>query len=73
MTLRLTLAGAAIGLLISAALSRVIASYVEGWDARDPIAFAAVTAVLLTVALGASLVPCRRAISIQPTAALRLE
>jgi putative ABC transport system permease protein len=73
MTLRLTLAGAAIGLLISAALSRVIASYVEGWDARDPIAFAAVTAVLLTVALGASWVPCRRAISIQPTAALRLE
>jgi predicted permease len=73
MTLRLTLAGAAIGLLISAALSRVIASYVEGWNARDPIAFGAVIAVLLAVALAASWIPCRRAISIEPTTALRQE
>jgi putative ABC transport system permease protein len=71
MTVRLMILGIAIGLAASLALNRVIANYVTGWDPKDPLAFAAVVATLLAAAVLASLLPARRAISIQPMTALR--
>ena len=71
MTVRLMTMGLVIGLACSLALNRVIANYVTGWDPKDPLAFAAVIATLLAAALLASLLPARRAISIQPMTALR--
>jgi ABC-type antimicrobial peptide transport system permease subunit len=71
MTARLMIIGILIGLACSLALNRVIANYVIGWDPKDPIAFVAVIATLLGAALLASVLPARRAISIQPMNALR--
>jgi len=68
---RLMVIGILIGLGCSLALNRVIANYVSGWDPRDPMAFVAVIATLLGAALLASVLPARRAISIQPMNALR--
>jgi ABC-type lipoprotein release transport system permease subunit len=64
-------AGIAIGLACSLALNRVTANYVTGWDPKDPVAFAAVIATMIGAALLASLLPARRAVSIQPVRALR--
>jgi predicted permease len=71
MTAKLLLTGMAIGLAGSLALSRVIAHYVEGWDPKDPVAFAAVALLLTAVALAACWRPARRATRIQPVNALR--
>jgi predicted permease len=71
MTARLMIIGIAIGLACSLALNRVIANYVTGWDPKDPLAFIAVIVTLLSAALLASLLPARRAVSIQPMTALR--
>jgi ABC-type antimicrobial peptide transport system permease subunit len=71
MTAKLLLTGMAIGLAGSLALSRVIAYYVEGWDPKDPVAFAAVALILTAVALAACWRPARRATRIQPVNALR--
>ncbi len=71
MTAKLLLTGMAIGLAGSLAMSRVIAHYVEGWDPNDPVAFAAVALILMTVALAACWRPARRATGIQPVNALR--
>jgi ABC-type lipoprotein release transport system permease subunit len=49
----------------------VIATYVTGWNPKDPLAFVAVVAILLAASLLASVVPARRAASIQPISALR--
>jgi predicted permease len=72
-TAKLLLIGVVIGIGGVVGLSSVIQSYVEGWDPRDPIAFAAVIVVLLGVALVACWVPARRATAIQPVQALREE
>jgi putative ABC transport system permease protein len=72
-TARLMFAGIVIGLGGSLALSRVIANHLQGWDPTDPVAFPAVTVVLLAVALAACWIPARRATSIDPVNALRHE
>jgi putative ABC transport system permease protein len=71
--LRLTLTGTAIGLALSAALSRLMEAGMLGIatsDARIVLGFAA---VLIAVALLAGYVPARRAASIDPMTALRAE
>jgi predicted permease len=73
MTGRLMIAGLAIGLACSLALSGVIANYVSGWDPKDPIAFIAVAVTLFGAAVVASWMPARRAVAIQPMVALRHE
>jgi putative ABC transport system permease protein len=70
-TIRLMIIGIVLGLGCTFMLTRVIATYVTGWNPKDPLAFVAVVAVLLAASLLASVVPAHRAASIQPISALR--
>jgi predicted permease len=70
-TLMLTLAGIAIGLIGSLALSRAIASLLYGVASTDPMTFAAMAVVLTLVALIASYVPARRALGVELAHVLR--
>jgi putative ABC transport system permease protein len=65
--------GLAIGLLLSLALARLLASLIWGISALDVGTFAGVSALLLVVALVASWVPARRASRVDPLVSLRHE
>jgi putative ABC transport system permease protein len=69
----LTLAGIVIGVLASWALTRVMTNLLFGITATDLPTFAAVSAVLATVALVANYIPARRATRVNPVIALRYE
>jgi putative ABC transport system permease protein len=69
--LKLAGLGIAIGLAIGVALARVIESALFGVVAIEPVLFAAITAVLTLVALLATLLPARHAVSVDPAGALR--
>ncbi len=65
--------GLALGLAGSLALTRVIKSALVGVTATDPATYTAVSFALAAVALLACFVPTRRAITVDPTIALRYE
>ena len=65
--------GAATGLAIAFMIGRVLAPYLYGASARDPLAFAAVGTTMTFVAALALWMPARRAIALDPTIALRAE
>jgi putative ABC transport system permease protein len=69
--LRLTMVGLVIGLAGAFAISRVIKSLLYETAPRDPAVFAVTAAVVLAVALLASLGPARRAAKSDPLAVLR--
>ena len=55
------------------AVGRLLQNNLVRADARDLVTFIVTVAVLVTVALVASIVPARRATRIEPTTALRVE
>jgi putative ABC transport system permease protein len=68
---RLVLLGLAIGLAVSLATNRLLASQLFGLSPHDPFMLIGASALLLTVALLASLWPARRAAKVDPVEALR--
>ena len=71
--LLLTVAGLAIGAAVSLGLARFVKALLFGVTPTSPWVYAAVAAMLLTVAAAASLVPARRAMRADPVTALRSE
>lgn len=71
----LTLAGIGVGIGLVGALllGRVIGSFLYGVAPRDPLTFAVAGSLLLSVALLATYLPARRALRVDPIAALRAE
>ena len=64
-------AGVILGLLVTVATTRVVASFLFGVTSADPVSFVAGTAVVLAAALLACWVPARRAARVYPMTALR--
>jgi putative ABC transport system permease protein len=69
----LTLSGAAIGLSLAAAVSRLLGSLLFGVGGTDPIAFAGAAALFCAIGLAACYAPARRATEIDAMTALRYE
>jgi putative ABC transport system permease protein len=69
----LLITGIAIGLVGSIVAARLLAAEVWRIQALDPVSFAAVSLLLLTVGLQACYWPARRAARTDPLIALRLE
>ena len=71
--LLLCLAGLLIGIPGALAATRVLSGFLYDTKPGDPLAFAAVSLVLIVVALFAAYVPARRAMKVDPMVALRWE
>jgi predicted permease len=71
--MRLAAAGLVLGLAGAWALRRLIAGLLFEIAPGDPATFAGVAAVLASVALGACLIPARRATRVDPVVSLRVE
>jgi ABC-type lipoprotein release transport system permease subunit len=72
-TVRLTVAGIAVGLASAALLVHLAEGLLFGVEPVDPVTFAAVPLALALTALVASLAPALRAIRVDPLVALRYE
>ncbi len=71
--MRMSVVGAAIGLLLAAAATRLLVSLLYGVQPIDPVSFGAGAALFAALALAASWMPARRAASLNPVEALRAE
>jgi putative ABC transport system permease protein len=71
--MRLVLTGVGIGMAAAVALSRILAGFLFGVQARDPLVFLLVPVVLIGVGFLAVWLPARRASLVDPINALRHE
>jgi putative ABC transport system permease protein len=70
---RIAALGVGLGALAAVATTRALGSLLYGVSALDSTTFAVVAAVVIAVALLASYLPARRASSVDPIVALRME
>jgi putative ABC transport system permease protein len=71
--LRITVAGAAVGLIAAAALTRFLGALLFGVRPLDPATFFAAPALLVGVALVACAAPALRAVRVDPAVSLRVD
>jgi putative ABC transport system permease protein len=71
--MKLALAGVALGLVASLALTRTMKTLLFGVSATDPATFTAIALLLVLVALLACWIPARQAMRVDPMIALRCE
>lgn len=71
--LTLVAIGTVVGLLLSLALTRAVATLLFGISATDPLTFAVVALAMMAVGLLACYLPARRATKVDPLVALRYE
>ncbi|MFN7995632.1 MAG: FtsX-like permease family protein, partial [Bryobacteraceae bacterium] len=69
--LKPVLAGAVLGLLLSAAASQLIRSMLYGISPVDPLAFLSTSAILTLMAAAAAVIPARSALRVDPARTLR--
>jgi len=69
----LAAAAVSVGLAGAFALTRYLRALLHGVTALDPATFAAAAALLVAIAIGASVAPARRAARVDPVTALREE
>jgi len=69
----LIVVGTGLGLAVALASTKVMQSVLFGVTATDPATYATGTLLLLLIAVVASVIPARRAASVEPTIALRQE
>jgi predicted permease len=62
--------GIVLGLAAAYGVSRLLTAYVHGVTTTDPLTYAAVVALLASVALAATALPARRAVRVDPTRVL---
>jgi ABC-type antimicrobial peptide transport system permease subunit len=71
--LRPVVAGMLLGFVAAALLGRMLSTLLFGVGAADPLTFAAVAALLLLAGIGATALPARRAVALDPSVTLREE
>jgi ABC-type antimicrobial peptide transport system permease subunit len=65
--------GLLVGVVGAQVLGSVLGGYLYGLSPRDPVAYAVVLVVLALAAVLATLIPARRALSVDPVVTLRAE
>ncbi len=70
---KLAVLGLAVGSLTALVLARLVSSLLYGVSEHDPLTFAGVAVLLVSVAVMASYIPARRAMRVDPLVALRYE
>jgi ABC-type antimicrobial peptide transport system permease subunit len=70
---KMALAGAAIGILATLSLTRLMSNQLFGVSAHDPLTLSGVALLLVVVAIAACYLPARRAMRVDPMVALRCE
>jgi len=71
--MRLVLIGAAIGLIASMGIARILASGMGNMNPFDPVSFGGITLISLLAAFFACYIPARRAAKVDPMTSLRCE
>ena len=70
---RLAFLGIVLGLGAAGGVARLMAGFLYGISAADPLTFVAVPLILLAVAIAAAWIPAQRAVRVDPMVALRHE